>query len=425
MKRIIEKLEKKAKCRIDIFASWLLVLGIMITLCSCGTVGSVSIDYGDAESFEAALNEGENLEGKVVQFTVLELHPDSAFGYNLWSGEHLNFVSSRNPDIKAGETVVVKATEITSSMGSWIIKYEKVNNARVTDATVFANGATTDSQSDKQVDSSGDSTERESNGYETFTIGGLNFEKPKYFEIDPSLDTRFYAEKGHGVTFVLFQSDHFSYTDNEFEEALIDWEEGAREGMGDDIDSYMSGKINRGELECGLPYAFVEMSYSMNVESGYAIDFRTYLYAINNTDTGDFVQVMLVESQESEYEYVDVFNKMVKTCSMESGNALTHSYDDSSNASTSEKKSGLSSDFKKTMDDYEEWFNHYCDVMKKYKNNPSDLSVLSEYYSLVSELSDMQENLDNMDQSEMTKEELDYYIEVTARIEKKLLDVAY
>lgn len=51
----------------------------------------VIIDYGDAESFEVALNEGKNLEGKVVRFVAGEFHPDSKLGYNVWAGEHLNF----------------------------------------------------------------------------------------------------------------------------------------------------------------------------------------------------------------------------------------------------------------------------------------------------------------------------------------------
>ena len=72
----------------------------------------VIIDYGDAESFEAALNEGENLEGKVVRFVAGELHPQSKLGYNVWAGEHLNFVSSRNPDIQEGDTVTVRITSI-------------------------------------------------------------------------------------------------------------------------------------------------------------------------------------------------------------------------------------------------------------------------------------------------------------------------
>ncbi len=85
------------------------------------------IDYEDADSFEAALNAGENLEGKIVKFTAGEVHPDSIKGYNVWAGKHLNFISSRNPDIKTGDTVTVKANTIESSLGSWFIYYDKID----------------------------------------------------------------------------------------------------------------------------------------------------------------------------------------------------------------------------------------------------------------------------------------------------------
>lgn len=96
----------------------------------------VIIDYGDAESFEAALNEGKNLEGKVVRFVAGELHPQSKLGYNVWAGEHLNFVSPRNPDIQEGDTVTVRITSIENLLGSWIIDYEKVENGIVNKDTI-------------------------------------------------------------------------------------------------------------------------------------------------------------------------------------------------------------------------------------------------------------------------------------------------
>ena len=114
----------------------ILILAMIVGTWGCGLAPKTAIDYADAESFEAALNAGENLEGKVVRFVAGELHPDSAFGYNVWAGEHLNFVSSRNPDIKEGDTVVVKVSTIESIMGSWFIAYEKIDNAEVTDTTI-------------------------------------------------------------------------------------------------------------------------------------------------------------------------------------------------------------------------------------------------------------------------------------------------
>ena len=93
---------------------------------------------------------------------------------------------------------------------------------------------------------------------------------------------------------------------------------------------------------------------------------------------------------------------------------------------SSDSDSGIiSPEFKKTMDDYEAWFDHYCEVMQRYEENPSDIELLSEMTDLLSEETTMLEEMNNMDESEMNAAELAYYLEVTARIEKKLLEVAY
>lgn len=126
-----------------------IMMGMTFTLCGCGnnTESSESssvvqddeqytIDYGDAESFEKALNEGKNLEGKIVRFTAGEIHPDSKLGYDVWAGEHLNFVSTRNPDIQTDDVVTVRAVTIENLLGSWVINYEKVENASENENTV-------------------------------------------------------------------------------------------------------------------------------------------------------------------------------------------------------------------------------------------------------------------------------------------------
>ncbi|WP_197029515.1 hypothetical protein [Butyrivibrio sp. AE3004] len=133
------------------------LLFVVLVIAGCGK-SSVVLDYGDAESFEAALNAGENLEGKTVRFYASELHPDSAMGYNIWAGEHLNFISSRNPDIKEGSTADVKVTEITSSLGSWFIKYEKIDNGTIGDSTITSASANTDKGSVEENTKTDDSS---------------------------------------------------------------------------------------------------------------------------------------------------------------------------------------------------------------------------------------------------------------------------
>lgn len=80
-------------------------------------------DAMSSEEFERALNNGENCDGKTVTFVVNEVHPDSAFGYNLWAGEHLNFVSDDASNAKVGDEVTVKVDKVESVLGSWIIYY--------------------------------------------------------------------------------------------------------------------------------------------------------------------------------------------------------------------------------------------------------------------------------------------------------------
>ena len=103
----------------------LLSLTLVLSLAACGEKVEVTPDY-DVVAFEQALNNGENLTGKTVVVTVNELVPNSAFGYNIQAGEHLNFCSPDNPKVKVGDTITVKVGEVTSMLGSYIISYEMV-----------------------------------------------------------------------------------------------------------------------------------------------------------------------------------------------------------------------------------------------------------------------------------------------------------
>ena len=148
---------------------------MMICFVACGK--SVPIDFADAESFEAALNAGENLEGKVVQFTAGEFHPDSALGYDVWAGEHLNFVSSSHPNITQGDTVVVKVTKIENLLGSWMITYEKVDNGKVDDNTRSSGTASAQNTAEGStvaVDNSAVVNNTDGNNSSNVSVGGAS-----------------------------------------------------------------------------------------------------------------------------------------------------------------------------------------------------------------------------------------------------------
>ena len=104
----------------------ILAFALTLSLVACGENTEIKVDYENEITFEEALNNGEEMTDKVVTFTVNELVPDRAFGYNLQTGEHLNFCSTNNPGVKAGDTITVKVTEVSSMLGSYIINYEMV-----------------------------------------------------------------------------------------------------------------------------------------------------------------------------------------------------------------------------------------------------------------------------------------------------------
>lgn len=99
---------------------------MVAALVGCNGYKNVAPDYEGAEQFESALEEGVDTEGKIVTFTVTDIRPNSYFGYNLFAGKHLNFVSDANPKVQVGDTLTVRVKEVRNVIGSWIITYEMI-----------------------------------------------------------------------------------------------------------------------------------------------------------------------------------------------------------------------------------------------------------------------------------------------------------
>ena len=72
--------------------------------------------------------------------------------------------------------------------------------------------------------------------------------------------------------------------------------------------------------------------------------------------------------------------------------------------------------------DYEAWVDEYIEVVKKYKENPTDATILTEYSTMVNELSDWTERAENLE-TELTDEEIVEYSEKLADITNKLSEV--
>lgn len=76
--------------------------------------------------------------------------------------------------------------------------------------------------------------------------------------------------------------------------------------------------------------------------------------------------------------------------------------------------------FKEMMDSYEAFFDEYLAFMKKYEENPDDLTLISEYTDYISKYSDYMSKLSAVETDTLSAADLAYYTEVYARIMKKV-----
>lgn len=90
----------------------------------------------------------------------------------------------------------------------------------------------------------------------------------------------------------------------------------------------------------------------------------------------------------------------------------------------SNSTSGVNADFKATMDSYEEFFNDYVDFMKKYKNSTDITSMATDYAKYTKEYAEKMQSFKDEKTDDLSVADAAYYLEVEARITKKLAEVA-
>lgn len=81
-------------------------------------------------------------------------------------------------------------------------------------------------------------------------------------------------------------------------------------------------------------------------------------------------------------------------------------------------------EFKESIDSYEAFFDEYCWFMKKYSENPNDLSLLTDYTNFLKQYAETMEKLEALDSQEMNDAERKYYTEAMLRINQKLIEAA-
>lgn len=88
-----------------------------------------------------------------------------------------------------------------------------------------------------------------------------------------------------------------------------------------------------------------------------------------------------------------------------------------------EVEGGVDPDLKEFLDSYEAFMDEYVEFMKKYNSDPSNaVTMINDYVKILGKYQEFAAKAENYKQEDMSKEDLAYYVDSMARIEKKLLE---
>lgn len=136
----------------------------------------------------------------------------------------------------------------------------------------------------------------------------------------------------------------------------------------------------------------------------------------SNNDYMPIIEEESVANDESETENIET--DIQETEAIGQNNAA----EDEKPADSS--SSSIRPEIKAVIDGYESFMDEYIAFMEKYNSSSDTTSMLSDFSSYMSKYAEMTSDFQNVENENLTSEELKYYAEVEARVAKKLIDAS-
>lgn len=156
-------------------------------------------------------------------------------------------------------------------------------------------------------------------------------------------------------------------------------------------------------------------------------DFRSEVYEFWSDMRSEFWDDDIDRAQEKIQDFQDDILQLKE----ENGNAEKSSGQLENTSKTSEGQAAseanteeIGTDFKEAMDSYEAFYDKYCEFMKKYNANPTDIELISAYGDIMTEMVEMSEKFESWKEGDLNAEELKYYLEVNSRVTQKLAELS-
>lgn len=158
------------------------------------------------------------------------------------------------------------------------------------------------------------------------------------------------------------------------------------------------------------------VDYSRDETSFYAYDSDGYDLSVDYDEDIMSMSIYIEAPSEEDEDYVDIDDEEEEE---------EEEVETTTTTTTEAKTDGdIDPDFKKAMDAYEKFMGEYVDFMKKYMDNPTDMSLLGDYATFMSDYDEYCDDFAAWEDEDLNDAELEYYLDVQTRVNKKLLEVA-
>ena len=197
------------------------------------------------------------------------------------------------------------------------------------------------------------------------------------------------------------------------------------------VDSSSQFTVYVGETDVDAYSAYVEKC----IEAGFDVDYSRDDKHFNADDaTGNSLHL---EYQGFNIMYVSLHAADLLEDSSDDANQEPEGSEESGEQAESESESepepepepetgepSGGSDFRAMVDEYEAYMNEYCDFMETYNSDSSNVvSMAIDYAQMVSQYGEWAEKMDAVDESTLSAEDTQYYIEAQTRINKRLMEI--
>lgn len=236
--------------------------------------------------------------------------------------------------------------------------------------------------------------------YFSFSLGGIEFSIPSYYEIaaneSTNESTTFNANTGDFVQLILGETK--CENESEFDSA---------------VEEMISSVGDVSEVSFFPDVSLAGLHSSSFSASGKTNGVATTIGATlaYHPDIQKAILIAFMKAGNLQYDYEADYNALILTAKLAEPLSTTSAF-------------GIRPELKEAMDSFEAFFDEYVTFMQKFSNSSDTLSLLSAYTDYMARYTETMDALSKLKESDMSTEETLYYLEVLSRITKKLSEVS-